>query len=56
MILVKLPHVVNERVITYNVKKETASSAVTPVTVDHFAYLFNCMPVGQGSGSIMTPT
>ena len=24
--------------------------------VDHFAYLFNCTPVGRGSDSLMAPT
>ena len=32
-----------------DVIKESACLAVNPLTVDQFAYLFNCMPVGQGS-------
>ena len=30
---------------TINVIKQSACSAINPITVDHFAYLFNCTPV-----------
>ena len=34
----------------YNIDviKQSACLAVNPVTVEHFAYLFNCTPVGRG--------
>ena len=36
-----------------NVLKQSAHLAVNPNTFDHFAYLFNCTPMGQGSESMM---
>ena len=30
---------------TINVIKQSACSAINPITVDHFAYLFNCTPM-----------
>ena len=39
-----------------NVLQQTASLVVNPITVGNFAFLFNCMPVGQTSGSIMVLT
>ena len=38
-----------------NVMKQSAGLAVDPITVDHFALLFNCTPVGQGY-YMMVPT
>ena len=47
-------------VICYNRKryntdviKQSACLAVNPITVDQFAYLFNCTPLGRGSDSVM---
>ena len=39
----------------YNIDviKQSASLALNPVTVDHFAYLFNFTPVGRGSDFMM---
>ena len=34
-----------------NVLQQTACLVVNPITVDNFAFLFNCMPVGQTSDS-----
>ena len=39
-----------------NVLQQTASLVVNPITVGNFAFLFNCMPVGRTSGSIMVLT
>ena len=32
-----------------DVIKQSACLVVNPITVDHFAYLFNCTPEGRGS-------
>ena len=34
-----------------NVLQQTACLMVNPITVDNFAFLFNCMPVGRTSDS-----
>ena len=54
---------VNKVVICYKRKgynidviKQSAFFAVDPITVDHFAYLFNCTLVGRGSNSMIAPT
>ena len=39
-----------------NVLQQTACLVVNPITVGNFAFLFNCTPVGQTSGSMMVPT
>ena len=39
-----------------NVLQPTACLVVNPITVGNFAFLFNCMPVGQTSDSMMVPT
>ena len=39
-----------------NVLQQTACLVVSPITVGNFAFLFNCMPVGRTSDSIMVPT
>ena len=36
-----------------NVLQQTACLVVNPITVDNFAFLFNCTPVGQTSDSMM---
>ena len=36
--------------------KQSACLAVNPVTVDYFAYLFNCTAMSRGSDSMMAPT
>ena len=47
----------NKRV-GYNedVMRQFACLVVNPVTVNSFAVLFNCMPVGRGSDSLITLT
>ena len=39
-----------------NVLQQTAWLVVTPITVGNFAFLFNCMPVGRTSDSMMVST
>ena len=41
---------------TIDVIKQSAGLVVNKITIDHFAYLFNCTPVGQGSDSMMITT
>ena len=38
-----------------NVLQQTACLVVNQITVGNFAYLFNCMPVGWTSDSMMIP-
>ena len=42
----------------YNIAiiNQSAGYAVNPVTDDHFAYRFNCTPMGRGSDFMMAPT
>ena len=39
-----------------NVLQQTACLVVNPIMVGNFAFLFNCMPLGQTSDSMMVPT
>ena len=39
-----------------NVLLTTTYLVVNPIMVDNFAFLFNCMPVGRTSDSLMVPT
>ena len=39
-----------------NVLQQTAYLVINPITVGNFAFLFNCMPVGPTSDSMMVPT
>ena len=39
-----------------NVMRQSACLVVNPITVDSFASLFNCTPVGRASDSMMDPT
>ena len=39
-----------------NVLQPTACLVVNPITVGNFAFLFNCMPVGQTSDPMTVPT
>ena len=39
-----------------NVLQQTACLVVNPITVGNFAFLFDCMPVGRTSDSMMVPT
>ena len=39
-----------------NVLQQTACLVVNPIMVGNFAFLFNCMPVGRTSDSMMVPT
>ena len=39
-----------------NVLQQTACLVINPITVGNFAFLFNCMPVGRTSDSMMVPT
>ena len=42
----------------YNIDviKQSASLSVSPITLDHFVYLFNCTQVDRGSDSMMAQT
>ena len=44
--------------IGYNVDvmRQSACLVVNPITVNNFAVLFNCTPVGRGSDSMIAPT
>ena len=44
--------------IGYNlgVVRPSACLGFNPITVNNFASLFNCMPVGRASDSVMAPT
>ena len=44
--------------IGYNVDviRQSACSVVNPITVNNFAALFNCTPVGRGSDSMIART
>ena len=39
-----------------NVLQQTAWFVVNPITVDNFAFLFNCTPEGRTSNSMTVPT
>ena len=39
-----------------NVLQQTACLVVNPITVDNFAFLFNCTSVGRTSDSMTVPT
>ena len=39
-----------------NVMRQSACLAINPITVDSFASLFNCTPVGRPSDPMMGPT
>ena len=39
-----------------NVSQQTACLVVNPITIDNFAFLFNCTPVGRTSDSMTVPT
>ena len=39
-----------------NIMRQSACLAFNPITVNNFASLFNCMPVGRASDSMMAPT
>ena len=39
-----------------NIIRQSAWLVFNPITVNNFASLFNCMPVGQASDSMMAPT
>ena len=39
-----------------NIMRQSACLVVNPVTVNNFASLFNCTPVGRASDSVMVPT
>ena len=42
----------------YNISimRQSACLVVNPITVNNFASLFNCTPVGRASDSVMAPT
>ena len=42
--------------LTFDVIKLSACLAVDPITVEYFAFLFNCTPVNRDLDSIMAPT
>ena len=39
-----------------NVMRQSACLVFNPITVNNFASLFNCTPVGRASDSMMAPT
>ena len=39
-----------------NVMRQSACLVINPITVDGYASLFNCTPVGRASDSMMAPT
>ena len=39
-----------------NIMRQSACLVFLPITVNHFASLFNCTPVGRTSDSMMAPT
>ena len=39
-----------------NIMRQSACLVFNPITVNNFASLFNCMPVGRASDSMMAPT
>ena len=39
-----------------DVIKQSVCLTDNPITVDYFAYLFNCTPVGRDSDSVMAQT
>ena len=39
-----------------NVMRQSACLVINPITLDGFAALFNCTPVGRASASMMAPT
>ena len=51
----KLSYVTNVLDIT-NIMRQSACLVPNPVTVNKFASLFNCTPVGRASDSMMAPT
>ena len=50
--------IISYKRIGYNINtmRQSACLLVNPVTVNNFASLFNCTPVGRASGSMMAPT
>ena len=46
------------KIMGYNVSaiKQSACVVFDPITVKHYAFLFNCTPVGRGSDSMMAQT
>ena len=38
-----------------NIMRQSAYLVFNPITVNNFASLFNCTPVGQASDSVMAP-
>ena len=39
-----------------NILRQSACLVFNPITVNNFASLFNCTPVGRASDSMMAPT
>ena len=39
-----------------NVMRQSACLVFNPITINTYAWLFNCMPVGRASYSMMAPT
>ena len=39
-----------------NIRRQSACLVVNPITVNNFACLFNCTPLGQVSDAMMAPT
>ena len=52
----KLSFVTNVLDIDINIMRQSACLVFNPITVNNFASLFNCTPVGRASDSMMAPT
>ena len=39
-----------------NIMRQSACLVFNPITVNNFAFLFNCTPLGRASDSMMAPT
>ena len=52
----RLEHFESYSSFNINVLQQTACLEVNSITVDNFAFLFNCTPEGRTSDSMMVPT
>ena len=46
----------DQELIQYDIMRHSACLVFNPITVNNFASLFNCTPVGRASDSMMAPT
>ena len=52
----KLSCITNVSGYNINVMLQSACLVINPITIDSFASLFNCTPLGRASDSVMGPT